>query len=171
MGILPLKQLVGSSHSRIPNCCHGLDTGTIADLDKVYQIVQDTKEDGIDRPFISDCTSAFGIKPPDAPFIISKHRVHIFARDQKIARALKKLCDSHDRVWKNDRPIKVPREDQMKIPLVAGYQNMKLNSRVYPLSQQEKTIIYRIYDNLHEKGKIEWVRGPTQFAHPVFVVS
>jgi hypothetical protein len=59
----------------------------------------------------------------------------------------------------------------MKIPLVAGYQNTKLNSRAYPLSQQAKVILDRIHDNLHEKGKMEWVRGPTQFAHPVFVVS
>ena len=94
---------------------HGLDAGTNPYLDKVYQIVQDTKDDGNDRPFISERISTFGIKPPeDAPFIASKHGVHIFARDQEIARALKKLCDSHDRVWKNDRPIKVPREDQMK---------------------------------------------------------
>ncbi|KAN0080860.1 hypothetical protein V8E54_004064, partial [Elaphomyces granulatus] len=124
--------------------------------------------------FIPERISICGIKPSDdAPHMISEHIIaheHIFAHDQKIARALKKLCDSHDRVWKNDRPIRVPREDQMKIPLVEGYQNTKLNSRVYPLSQQEKVLLDQIHDNLHEEGKMEWARGPTQFAHPVFIV-
>ena len=133
----PVKAIGGefSLSDSLNAVSHGLDTGTIPYLDKVYQIVKDTKDDGIDRPFISERTSSFGIKPPeDAPFIVSEHGVHIFARDQTIARALKKLCDSHDRVWKNDRPIKVPHEDQTKIPLVEGYQNTKLNSRVYPFS-------------------------------------
>ncbi|KAN0066738.1 hypothetical protein V8E54_015128 [Elaphomyces granulatus] len=99
----------------------GLDTGTstkptreklqptsychIPHSDQVSQIVQDTKNDVIYRPFIPERTCICGIKPfDDAPQTISEH---IFAHDQKIARALKELCDGHDRLWKNERLIKV----------------------------------------------------------------
>ena len=99
----------------------GLDTGTstkptreklqptsychIPHSDQVSQIVQDTKNDVIYRPFIPERTCICGIKPfDDAPQTISEH---IFAYDQKIARALKELCDGHDRLWKNERLIKV----------------------------------------------------------------
>ena len=120
----------------------GLDTGTsiketrekpqsanyshIPHSDKVYQIVQDTKDDGIpysdhvnqtvqdtkddiiDRPFIPERISAFEIEPPEnVPFIVSEHGVHSLAHNQKISRVLKELCDNYDRVWKNERLIKV----------------------------------------------------------------
>jgi hypothetical protein len=63
--------------------------------------VQGTKNDVIYQPF----TTIFGIKPSeDAPPHMNSHT---FAHNQKIAQALKKLCDSHDRVWKNERLIKV----------------------------------------------------------------
>jgi hypothetical protein len=100
---------------------NGLDTGTstkptrekpqpasyshIPHSLQVNQIVEYAKNDVIDRPFIPECSSTFEIKPSeDAPHMISEH---IFAYDQKIARVLKELCDRHDRVWKNERLIKV----------------------------------------------------------------
>jgi len=68
-------------------------------------MVEHTKNDVIHKPFIPERTSICEIKlSEDAPHMISEH---ILAHDQKVARALKKFCDGHDRVWKNERLIKV----------------------------------------------------------------
>jgi hypothetical protein len=43
----------------------------------------------------------------------------------------------------------------MKVPLVEGYQNAKLNTRPYPLSRKDKDYLDKIHDALHAQGRIE----------------
>ncbi len=64
----------------------------------------------------------------------------------------------------------MPVEQQLKIPLVDGWQNHKLSSRPYPTGRKDRELIDQTFDKLHEQGRMEWVDGLTPFTTPIFVV-
>jgi hypothetical protein len=165
---LPLDQQVEQSDSSTPY------------LDAVYSMIdpetsKPTEEpivlDDEAKPRLSEINTTLGIKAPEnAPYQVSKHGVRVYAGDPKHARKFRHLCDLYPKVWEDKGPIKVPLDRQMKVPLVDGYQNVKLNSRPYPLSRRDREVLDKVHDTLHAQGRMEWVHEASTFAHPVFVV-
>jgi len=123
-----------------------------------------------EKPDVSHVRSALGLKVPEKePHVVTKDGVHVYNGDPKKARALQKLCENLAAVWEDKGPVDIPEDQQLKVPLVDGWQNMKFNYRSYPLGREEQAIIDKTHDKLHEQGRMEWVDGPTPFALPVFV--
>src|SRR6266566_1347549 len=58
----------------------------------------------------------------------------------------------------------------MKIPLIKGWQNMKLNFYIYFLKRKKKVIFDKKHDALHKQGYIRYVYRASPFIFPVFVV-
>ena len=64
----------------------------------------------------------FSIKTPNSvAYLSSKHGARIYAKKPLEARKLKKVCDQHEKVWFNDKPIKLSKDEIIKIPLIDGY--------------------------------------------------
>ena len=123
--------------------------------DAVYDMISTAPEPTIQVPGIQDLrqeerTTALGIrKPVDVPEIRTPEGVYIYAADSALVRRLKKVVADVLTLWIDRGPIDVPLEDQMKIPLIDGWQNYKLNSRPYPLSIKDRRLLNKVYDKLH----------------------
>lgn len=63
----------------------------------------------------------------------------------------------------------MPTDIQLKILLVEGWQNYKLNSYAYPLSCWDHKFLNQTYDLLYKQGQIDWVFNPI-LIYPVFIV-
>jgi hypothetical protein len=85
--------------------------------------------------------------------------------------ALSRVCDDLPEVWSEAiGTIDIPPEEQLRIPLVDGWQSFKLTMKVYPLSQKDRDFVDKEFDKLHRQGRINWTTQPTPFGFPVFVV-
>jgi hypothetical protein len=108
--------------------------------------------------------------PTDAPELITKQGVHVYAKDRDTASRFERVVDKYPDLWIDKGVIDIPLDQQMKVPLVEGWQNAKLNSRPYPLSRKDRECLDQTFDPLHTAGRMEWVNEPSPFAHPVFAV-
>jgi hypothetical protein len=108
--------------------------------------------------------------PADAPELITKQGVHIYAKDRAKASKLEEIINRYPAIWTDQGIIDLPIDQQLKVPLVDGWQNAKLNSRPYPLSRKDLECLNKTFDPMHEQGRMQWVDEPSPFAHPVFVV-
>lgn len=54
--------------------------------------------------------------------------------------------------------------------MVPGWEQHKLPSKVYDLSQKDREHIDQTFDELHKQGRMSWSKHPTPFGFPVFVV-
>lgn len=124
-----------------------------------------------------DVPKQFGIKgslsigtPDDAPSIILPNGIHVFNGTPSQARKLQKVCDDYPDVWVDKGPIDMPEEDQMKIPLMDGWQQAKLNRPRYPASSKDERLIDKVHDTLREQGRMQVSNDVCPFALPVFVV-
>lgn len=167
-----LSEMVASTNSSTPYS------------DAVYQISQPTPDVSVDyvepfpvdndepKPRLAEIAGSLNIKTPDdAPFQLSKHGARVYAANREQASRFRRICDRFAKVWEDKGPIAVPLDRQMKVPLVDGYQNAKLNSRPYPLSRKDRDFLDKIHDGLHEQGRMEWVNEASVFAHPVSIVK
>lgn len=60
-------------------------------------------------------------------------------------------------------------DELMTIPLVDGWNRMRLGQRPYPVGQKDRELMDKTLNELHCKGRMTWVTKPTPFATPVFV--
>lgn len=44
-------------------------------------------------------------------------------------------------MWKDSGPIDMPEEEMMKVPLIDGWQNAKLDRNRYPVSRKDEGLI------------------------------
>ncbi|KAI1776385.1 hypothetical protein F4818DRAFT_440751 [Hypoxylon cercidicola] len=66
--------------------------------------------------------------------------------------------------------INLPEDEKMTVELVDNWQNTYKPGGVYPLGVKDRECLDQIFDKLHEEGKMDWMRQPTPFASPCFVV-
>ena len=64
--------------------------------------------------------------------------------------------------------VDIPEEEWMPIPLKPGAKPSP--SKVYNLSTADRAKLDETFDKLHEQGKMEFSKQPTEFAYPVFIV-
>jgi hypothetical protein len=122
------------------------------------------------RPKIPGLHSSLGIsRPNDLPEQVTPKGVHIYAENVSIANGFAKIVKDYN-IWVDRSMVDILKDQQLKIPLVDGWQNASLGSRSYPLGRKDIDFLNTAYDKLHEQGKMEWVDEPTPFAHPLFVV-
>lgn len=106
----------------------------------------------------------------DLPERVTSEGVHIYNADTTVAAQLERIVKTYPALWTNVGLIDVPKDKMMKVPLVEGWQNQKLNSRMYPLSKRDREVLDKVFGELHDQRRMEWATEPTPFAHPVFVV-
>lgn len=58
----------------------------------------------------------------------------------------------------------------MKVPLVDGWQNAKLNWHRHTVSKRDEAMIDAYFDEMHESNRVQSSKDPSPFALPVFVV-
>lgn len=60
----------------------------------------------------------------------------------------------------------------MPIPLTSDWNvaRAKLAHKVYPLSDEDRRLVNKKFDDMHHLGRISWVKQPTLFSFPIFVV-
>jgi hypothetical protein len=106
----------------------------------------------------------------NVPELVTKKGIHIYAKNRTIASKFEKIVNKHPIIWTDQGIIDLPLEQQLKVPLVDGWQNAKLNSWLYPLSRKDRKCLDKTFDLIHEQGRMKWVDKPSLFAHLVFVV-
>lgn len=105
----------------------------------------------------------------DVPEIETKAGVHICASDAVKAEEVKSLLESFD-VWR-DRGILPLRPDQrMRIDLVDNWHEGSLAARAYQLANEDRVFLDTQFDEMHLQGRLAWMKMPTPFGCPVFVV-
>ncbi len=64
----------------------------------------------------------------------------------------------------------MPEEHMMKIPLVEGWQHMKLNFRPYLFGHKERVVLNKKHDVFYKQGCIEYMDDASFIQLSVFVV-
>lgn len=102
-------------------------------------------------PKVPEKTSNFGLRiPENEPFIQSRFGVKIYNGKPHEARVFLNICERVN-IWENKGPIDVPLEDQMRVPLVDGWQSMSgLLNRPYPVSRKDKDFIDEKYKDIYK---------------------
>lgn len=108
-------------------------------------------------------------KDPDTPDIVSREGVSICAADLALACKMRAIVD-RDGLWKDEGLAIVPPDEQMRIELVEGYQNMRVGAKPYPWSVKDTEFGNAKMDEMHAQGRLEWQTQSTPFGSPVFIV-
>lgn len=84
--------------------------------------------------------------------------------------AYARLVQDFPSLWQDNGFIDIPKDEWMRIPLKSDWQS-KLNgkSKIYPLGTKDREVLDRTFDELHQKGRLQWTNKATPFAYPVFV--
>ena len=120
----------------------------------------------------SDAINEASIAPTqqaEPPHMTEKHPTGFTAYgEQSVRTRLFAVANSYQ-IWsKTGGFINVPENEWMPIPLKPGAQPK--GAKVYRLGPEDQKLIDETFDLLHEQGKIEWSKEPTQFGAPVFVI-
>ena len=87
------------------------------------------------------------------------------------AGSLQSVVDRFPTLWEEGGFAKIPEEDWMRIPLRADWESkVPKTPRVYPLSNDAKDVVDKVFDKLYSQKRIDWTRESTPFSFPVFVV-
>ena len=99
--------------------------------------------------------------------IVMPNGVTIFGN----AGSLQSTVDRFPSLWEEGEFAKIPQEDWMRIPLRADWeQKIPKTPRVYPLSNDAKNVVDKVFDKLHSQKRLGWTSGSTPFSFPVFVM-
>ena len=66
--------------------------------------------------------------------------------------------------------VNVPEEEWMSIDTVPDAETKIVANKPFPTNDQDKEIIDKEFDRLHEEGKLSWTSRPTKYGFPAFVV-
>lgn len=105
----------------------------------------------------------------DNPHMTEKHTIGFSAYGSQSVRSKLFTTAMAHKIWsKTGGFINVPEEEWMPIPLQP---NARLTGvRMYQQSPDDRKLIDKIFNLLHEQGKMEWSTDPTQYGSPVFVI-
>ena len=107
-------------------------------------------------------------KPDESEETVLSNGVHIF-EGSGLASRFGKIVQEFPEIWEDSGLIDIPEKEMMRVPLVDGWNNVKLAQKQYPASHTERELIDKTYNELHRQGRVEWVNEPTPFATPLFV--
>ncbi|KAH4258570.1 hypothetical protein HBI04_146040 [Parastagonospora nodorum] len=98
--------------------------------------------------------------------------IHIYGKStSENVEQLAPICKDYPTLF-TDRgtTVDIPEQNHMRIPLIPGWENVKLNIKPYNQTPEEKELIDKLFDKLHAEGKMSWSTQGTHFGCPVFVV-
>lgn len=145
------------------------------DLEEALKSMSTTPEDikklGVEKK------SRLGVIPPslgaarpeDAPAVTTKDGVHCCTANTAFGKKLVALAEKWD-VWRDKGIIPLPEDEKMTVDLIDNWQDQYRSGRVYPLGVKDREFLDETFDKMHREGKLEWMRKPTPFACPCFVV-
>jgi hypothetical protein len=107
--------------------------------------------------------------PANTPELVTKEGVHIYAKDRTTALTFEKIVNKFPTIWNNQGVIDLPLEQQLKVPLVEGWHNAKLNSRLYSLSRKDHECLDKTFDPMHEQGRMKWCCRFNRARHASFL--
>ena len=109
--------------------------------------------DVLQKSRISPVAFTLGLKiSENALCIVTKAGISIYSGDPQKACVFQKLYEVYPNIWQNNGPIDMSEEEMIKIPLVEGWQNTKLNFFIYLLGRKERAIFDKKHDVLHKQG-------------------
>lgn len=108
-------------------------------------------------------------KPPGEPEVCTKDGVNIAATNPNFAARLKEILEKHD-VWRDKGIIPMPEEQKMRVDLVEGWQRQRIRTKHYRLGIEDQALLDETFDNMHASGRLDWMKEPSPFGCPVFVV-
>ena len=109
------------------------------------------------------------------PLLAEENKLHngvmIYGRNTNELQTLAELVDEFPKIWVDTGFVKVPEEEWMKLPLRHDWQDkVSGKAKIYPLGIRDREVIDKVFDELHEQGRLEWTKEATPFSFPVFVV-
>lgn len=109
-------------------------------------------------------------KSSKIPHKLSSQGVHVYDRpnDGTVARRFIQLVEKYPAIWKDQGIIKMEPGEEMRVPLVEGWQNYPVGQRAYPQGIEGRKFLDDTLDGLHDQDRMEWQQGPTPFAAPAF---
>jgi hypothetical protein len=109
-------------------------------------------------------------RQPNLSEVTLENGMHIYADDQAFSGSVTSLVDRYASVWIDTGLIKVDKDEEMTVPLIENWYEHKVSQRPYACGLKDQRFIDEVFDNLHRQGRMEWVKQPTPFSAPVFVV-
>ena len=88
---------------------------------------------------------------------------------ETVQKKITKAINSYPNIWRDSGSVvDVPKKQWMPINTKAG---TKIEAfKVYPVGPQDREIIDRKFNDLHQQKKMQWTENPIQFGYLVFVV-
>lgn len=108
-------------------------------------------------------------RPTDIPNRTLKNGIHICEAKKQDADTFQTIALEYD-IWRDRGIIPLPKEEKMQIELVEGWQNQKIHIRPYPMGLEDRKFLDTIMDDLHTQGRASWMKQPTPFGCPCFIV-
>ena len=97
--------------------------------------------------------------------------VMVYGRNAEETQSLADLVYEFPDIWIDTGFVKVPEEEWMKHRLRDDWQTrISGKAKVYPLGIRDREVIDKVFNELHEQGRLEWTKESTPFSFPVFVV-
>lgn len=81
------------------------------------------------------------------------------------------LVNKFPTLWKDDGFIHVIPKEWMRIPLKEGWESKIIRrSKIYPLDLEDRKLVDKTLNEMHEKSRLKWTNVQTPFSYPVLVV-
>ncbi|KAJ5675356.1 hypothetical protein N7462_008253 [Penicillium macrosclerotiorum] len=88
--------------------------------------------------------------------------------DKETTAKLREVVEAYPRIWKDPEFVDVPPEQWMRIKVIPG--KLFPRTRTYKQGPDAQACIDKVFDQLHDQGKMSWTDRHTPSALPVFVV-
>ena len=129
------------------------------------------------NPILSSSTDASRVPLSSstvAPETLLPNRVTIYSpTNSPDVLELTKVVNDFPRIWNDtDSFVDIPKDEWMKILLRDDWESkMPAKApRVYPLGIEDRKVVDKTFDKLHEQERMSWSTTSTPFSYPVFVV-
>ncbi|KAK3948243.1 hypothetical protein QBC32DRAFT_63156 [Pseudoneurospora amorphoporcata] len=96
-------------------------------------------------------------------------RVKICNLEPEFAQEVRILLDKYD-IYNGTGGVKTDEDEILRVDIAEGWKKEKIASRPYQLGLKDMKIPNETFDNIHEDGKLEWMKHPNPFRCPCFVV-
>ena len=111
-----------------------------------------------------------GMNDPTTPETRLENGITIYGDDPT---DFETIVNNYPSLWKDDGGVvDVPEHQWMEIPLVENWRKNynPRQAKVYPLGTKDRQEVDKMFNKLHEQGRMEWTTNATPFTYPCFVV-
>ncbi|KAH6603966.1 hypothetical protein Trco_007412 [Trichoderma cornu-damae] len=108
-------------------------------------------------------------KPTNVKERVLTNGVHVCDEHPDQADQIRQIVEKYD-IWRDQGIIPLPENEKMRINLVENWQSQKTPTRPYPLGIEDRKFLDVTMDALHAQGRASWMKQPTPFGCPVFIV-